>query len=138
MLTIVQYGRNLTLRDGYRIEQNMTVELSRARTPKEAKQAFVEKRKPVFRVDETHGRIAPTRRRSGGAAMARRFAQEGARVICADINYEAAVSAPRRCSRLPKPGSPFAAMGRWGVGRGAGRRVGARRGWHDILSTMRR
>ena len=27
-----------------------------------------------------------------GAAMARRFAQEGARVICADINHEAAVS----------------------------------------------
>jgi enoyl-CoA hydratase len=39
---------NLTLRDGYRLEQNMTVELSRSDDAKEAKQAFIEKRKPIF------------------------------------------------------------------------------------------
>ena len=39
---------NLTLRDGYRIEQNMTVELSKSDDAKEAKRAFVEKSKPVF------------------------------------------------------------------------------------------
>jgi enoyl-CoA hydratase len=39
---------NLTLRDGYRIEQNMTVELSKSDDAKEAKRAFVEKRKPTF------------------------------------------------------------------------------------------
>ena len=39
---------NLTLRDGYRVEQNMTVELRKSDDAKEAKQAFVEKRKPVF------------------------------------------------------------------------------------------
>jgi enoyl-CoA hydratase len=39
---------NLTLRDGYRIEQNMTIELSKSDDAKEAKRAFVEKRKPVF------------------------------------------------------------------------------------------
>jgi enoyl-CoA hydratase len=39
---------NLSLRDGYRLEQNMTIELSRTEDAKEAKRAFVEKRKPVF------------------------------------------------------------------------------------------
>jgi len=39
---------NLTLRDGYRVEQGMTVELSKSEDAKEAKRAFVEKRKPVF------------------------------------------------------------------------------------------
>ena len=39
---------NLTLRDGYRVEQDMTVELSKSDDAKEAKRAFVEKRKPVF------------------------------------------------------------------------------------------
>src|SRR5258706_6833956 len=39
---------NLTLRDGYRVEQDMTVELSRSDDAREAKQAFLEKRKPVF------------------------------------------------------------------------------------------
>jgi enoyl-CoA hydratase len=40
---------NLTLRDGYRLEQNMTVALSRTDDAREARQAFVEKRKPVFK-----------------------------------------------------------------------------------------
>jgi enoyl-CoA hydratase len=39
---------NLSLRDGYRVEQNMTVALSNTEDAKEAKRAFVEKRKPVF------------------------------------------------------------------------------------------
>jgi enoyl-CoA hydratase len=39
---------NLGLRDGYRLEQNMTVTLSRSEDAREARQAFVEKRKPVF------------------------------------------------------------------------------------------
>jgi enoyl-CoA hydratase len=39
---------NLSLRDGYRVEQNMTVALSNTDDAKEAKRAFVEKRKPVF------------------------------------------------------------------------------------------
>jgi enoyl-CoA hydratase len=39
---------NLSLRDGYRLEQDKTVELSNTEDAKEAKRAFVEKRKPVF------------------------------------------------------------------------------------------
>jgi enoyl-CoA hydratase len=39
---------SMTLRDGYRVEQDMTVELSQSDDAKEAKQAFLEKRKPVF------------------------------------------------------------------------------------------
>ena len=39
---------NLTLRDGYRVEQDMTVELGKSDDAREAKQAFLEKRKPVF------------------------------------------------------------------------------------------
>jgi enoyl-CoA hydratase len=39
---------NLSLRDGYRVEQNITVELSKTEDAREAKRAFIEKRKPVF------------------------------------------------------------------------------------------
>jgi len=38
----------MSLRDGYRFEQNMTAELSRYEDSREAMLAFVEKRKPVF------------------------------------------------------------------------------------------
>ena len=38
----------MTLRDGYRFEQNLTAELSKTDDSKEAMRAFVEKRKPVF------------------------------------------------------------------------------------------
>jgi enoyl-CoA hydratase/carnithine racemase len=39
----------MSLRDGYRFEQNMTGELSKYADSKEAMRAFVEKRPPVFR-----------------------------------------------------------------------------------------
>jgi enoyl-CoA hydratase len=39
---------SMSLRDGYRLEQNMTVKLSASADAKEAQRAFVEKRKPVF------------------------------------------------------------------------------------------
>ena len=38
----------LTLRDGYRFEQEMTMQIGKTADAKEAMQAFVEKRKPVF------------------------------------------------------------------------------------------
>jgi len=39
----------LSLGDGYRLEQDMTVALSKTEDAQEAKRAFIEKRKPVFR-----------------------------------------------------------------------------------------
>jgi enoyl-CoA hydratase len=43
--SMVEY---LPLKEGYRLEQNMTVKLSESEDAKEAKIAFLEKRKPVF------------------------------------------------------------------------------------------
>jgi 1,4-dihydroxy-2-naphthoyl-CoA synthase len=39
----------MSLRDGYRYEQSQTVELSKTEDSQEARAAFREKRKPVFK-----------------------------------------------------------------------------------------
>ena len=40
---------NMPERDGYRFEQDITVQLSHTEDAREAQRAFVEKRKPVFK-----------------------------------------------------------------------------------------
>jgi enoyl-CoA hydratase len=44
-----QMVENLALRDGYRLEQEVTVELAKTEDSQEAQRAFIEKRKPVFK-----------------------------------------------------------------------------------------
>jgi enoyl-CoA hydratase len=41
-------AENLPLRDAYRLEQKVTIALSKTEDAREAQRAFVEKRKPVF------------------------------------------------------------------------------------------
>lgn len=52
-ITLAKHALNtieeMSLRDGYRFEQNMTAELSKYEDSKEAMLAFAEKRKPVFK-----------------------------------------------------------------------------------------
>ena len=51
-ITLAKHALNtieeMSLRDGYRFEQNMTAELGKYEDSREAMLAFAEKRKPVF------------------------------------------------------------------------------------------